>query len=119
MKKDVIRTFYEHKDEDVLTNNREYFEELMKLFNIALTNTYKQEIFKEKRFNIRNDEINKNNCISLYDLVNKFNILHNKFVEEYEKIGKLNFGELASYDFISYDNVDGARCIKIGINKKE
>ena len=76
----------------------------LKKFNLSFTETINIDECYGKDLDIDNIEINRNNCISLYDLIEAFNRMHRAFKSEYNHLNKLDLGkEINVLNFIKYE----------------
>lgn len=84
-------------------------DELLKEYNLIFTGTKDRRDFCKINFNIDKEEVNYDNCISLFDLVSSFNKLYTMFKKEYEAIKRFNLGketEVISFDKFTYDDAE-------------
>lgn len=82
-------------------------DELLKEYNLIFTGTKDRGDFCKINFNIDKEEVNYDNCISLFDLVSSFNKLYTMFKKEYEELKKLDLGkkvEVISFNKYTYDD---------------
>ena len=88
----------------------------IKSFNIPLTNTLEREDFFRIDYDLERIDINYNDCISLYDLINSFNKMHLAFKKEFSELEKLDLGkEISVVDFTKYD--DELRVLDLAVYK--
>lgn len=94
-------------------------DEFIKEVNLAFTETIKREDFCRTGFDIDKIEVDYDNTISLYNLVNSFNKLYLSFKKEYETLGELKLGEYIDVvDFIKgEENQNKYRILIIYITK--
>lgn len=87
-------------------------EKSIKLFNAIFTKT--TDDMNEVNKDIINYQINKENCVSLYELMLSFNNLHSKFINEYDQIEKLDLGKKVDIDY--YEKKDNIRKMRLLID---
>ena len=94
-------------------------DESIKLFNLAFTDTLLMGDFSRVDFDLDKEKVNYDNCVNLYDLVNKFNRLNLLFKKEYHKLDKLDLGKKVEVlDFNkSVINNDNYRVLTMCIDK--
>ena len=79
-------------------------EESIKYFNLVFTDTLVSEDFSRVGFDLDKKKVNYDNCISLYDLISKFNKLYSLFKKEYRDLDKLDLGKnVEVLDFSKFD----------------
>lgn len=70
-----------------------------KIINLNLTDTIKREESARIGFNLQNYEVNYDNTVSLWNLINIFNEVYLKYKEDYLKLDKMGFKELGYFNF--------------------
>ena len=83
-------------------------DKFIKEMNLVFTNTLTRDDFCVVDFDLDKQEINYNNSISLYELLNKFNTVYQKFKTEYNN---LNINLAEKIDFVSYSKKEDYRCL--------
>ena len=92
-------------------------ENSIKSFNLIFTDTLEKEDFCKVGFDLNKEKVNYDNCISLYDIVEKFNILHKTFKKRYNDLEKFDLGRhIDISNFIKNDNIN-YRCLLIYIDE--
>lgn len=76
----------------------EHLNESIKLFNLMFTDTIDRYHFCRVGFNLNNQIVKYDNCISLNDIKESFRITYNAFKKEYDELEKLNLGEYIEVD---------------------
>ena len=76
----------------------------LKECNLIFTNTIDRNDFCKVNFDIDKEKANFDNCINIFELVHSFNKLYNSFKKEYEKIGRINFGEKT--EILHFNKID-------------
>lgn len=94
-------------------------EESIKYFNLVFTDTLVSNDFSKVGFDLDKKKVNYDNCISLYDLISKFNKLYSLFKKEYRDLDKLDLGKnVEVLDFSKFDLFgDNIRFLSMYINK--
>ena len=76
--------------------------------NLLFTNTLKQDDFYQKNFDANKIELKKDNCISIYNLIEAFNKMYVAFQKDYAKLKKMDLGK-DIYITSFYDYEDGKK----------
>ena len=84
----------------------------IKEFSLIFTKTLDIEEFCRVGFDLDKQKVDYNNCISLYDIVEKFNMLYVSFKKEYSSLNKFELGKHVEIgNFIKYDDTNFRRLL--------
>lgn len=96
----------------------EKLDTVLKNFSLVFTNTITTRDLHDVSFYLEDKEVNYDNSISLYDVVENFNKLYLSFKKEYDVLDKLEIGDSIEIGkFVKYSR-DNYRHIDICTNKK-
>ncbi len=91
-------------------------DKFIKEMNLVFTNTLTSDDFCVVGFDLDKQEVNYDNSISLYELINKFNTVYQKFKTEYNN---LNINLAEKIEFVRYYKNENYKCLNLYLKKPE